>query len=389
MRDNTGKLDPGASLHAVSISSRLPRTAGSMASPRGVNMVQRSQRWHSNSGKNKKNNSNSVATATTTTTTKNNSENNGSNSNRNIQLGQNISGNGHEDTAAPPQGEDNSTLPNSAWTCQNDPSNGNGNDKHERAAVGDISASTQLNIKRRRARSFTSTTVFVRSRQWGMRRPNRTESFRRAATEDDMLSVHQLAVSGGKRQPSFVVNKSSTYSRAAWRRSTSTETFQYRRKHGATARNDGRTGDSGKDSRNRLELSFPSTSAAGAGHTQGLVERERAVKTPSATRASLVEPSVSIGPEKPSRDFYSVRRRKVDPPAGSKLRPDSRRWLYHNRPLCWPASANATTRLHKTKGNGLPATVVRHALVAADTENGTSASAASATFPAPTGTRVP
>lgn len=375
-----------------------------MASPRGVNTVWRrrirqsksSSNSSGSSGRVRSSNATAVAaaaaaasattpspTTTTTATTATNTDNsehggtrsNNNNINKHDQI---TAGHSHRDTAAVPRGRDCTALEISTWKCQQDPSCGTGGSRQERAKVGDASPPAQLQTNGACDTSYSSSIVFVRSKQWGVRHPNRTDSFRIAPAEDGVLRAHQLHVSGGKRQRPFVANESSTCGRAARRRSASTEAFQRQRTYDTAGRNEGKTGNIGGDDRNRpLELSTFSASADGAGQGQGQgqgpTKREKAVKTPSDTSTSLVSPSAAASPERPSRSSPPIRWRIVPPPSGSKLRPGSRRWLHRGRSPCWSASTAGAEKLQLSRDIEPP--------VAAKIESGTSASVASVVTP--------
>eukprot|EP00752_Nemacystus_decipiens_P015667 g13981.t1 len=361
----TGKLDPSASLQAFSIPARLPGTTGSVASPRGANLVGRRLRRQRSSNGSRRSKTASTATAAATTSapvaavaidSRGGSSSNGINhGNRNNTRGESIFHDGGGDTVEEPQGKDGTTVTNSTGKSPQDPSScGNGNSEHERAPLGDVSAFTKPQNAGRGTASHSSSTVFVRSRQWGMRRLNRAGSCRGASAEDAVLSVHQLAISGGKRRRPLVLNESSEHSLIpGGRRGTSTERFHYGR-DGAGGRSDGKTVITFEESRSRSqEMIICSAGVTGAGQHQGQgpAERENAVKTPptvatAATPATLTAPSAFRRPENGSRCAPLSKWRIVPPPADRKPRADCRRWFHHRgRSPCWPASTTGIEML--------------------------------------------
>ena len=378
-----GKLDPSASLQAVSISARLPLTAGSMASPRKLDLVRqrrRRQRSSRTSGGSSSSCSSNVSRRSRTgvaiiTNTDKGSDKNGNgihSGNTNNKHGESSTGNRHGDKAAVPRGEDGTTLSNITRKRQQHPGSGTGNNQCERAtAVGGASASTELQVNGGCATRYSSTTVFVRSRQWGMRRPYRAGSVRRAPTEGDVLSIHQLAVSGGKRQRPSVLNENSTHGPVARRRSTC-------RRDGDAGRHDGNTGSVDNGNGNRPPgMSGPS---GGAGQDQDEA-RENAAKAPPATPTSLMAPSVFLRSETASGRTSLSKWRIVPPPADRKLRPNSRRWFYRRgRSPYWSTSTAGTENIQTTTGSGRTAEPETHALpvaaAAVQIENSTSASVA-------------
>eukprot|EP00903_Cladosiphon_okamuranus_P019470 g17904.t1 len=136
-----GKLDPGASLQAVSISPRSPRPAGPMTSSLGVQFRQTCTRHSSSSsssGRIRGSNANvSAGTATTPTTlttptaTTSASEHGGIS-----KLDEIATDNCHRHTATVPRGRECTTLENRKWKCQQDQLNGNVSNRQESAKVG-------------------------------------------------------------------------------------------------------------------------------------------------------------------------------------------------------------------------------------------------------------
>lgn len=330
--DTAGNLDPSSSVQGISILAGLPRTTrirsigGRTASPRGGSMM----RQHKNK-----------------------------NIGAPIQHGkisQDFAGNGPGAIAAAPRGGDHTPLSGNTWRCRHSGSSGDGKKEQDRARGGDASASIHSQKK----------TVFVRSKQWGQRRPDWTESQRQGANESGLLGVHPLALMGGKRQRPPAAGERAEYGRAASRRSTATKMVRIaqssERHHGATRRTNGEARDAAEGNQSQPREGERVESPAIVAD-EGPVQGEKAGKMPSAVSASLVSPPMVVSPERLSpciRYATSMECRIAPSPvADSKLRPDnSQRRLYHRQAPRWCAEAaeGKTNRPETTEGTGLLAT---------------------------------
>lgn len=314
------KLDPGGSLHATSIGATLPRTTtvcsivGSPASPVGDSIAQR----------------NIVKNRNGTTTIRRTDQCRGRDGEANTMKND-------TEVARPEQ------VPLSV--CSLPFTLDAGLNKQDRAP--------EVNNGRVYSSSSASgtTTVFVRSEKWGLRRQEWAQDPRRTADDDGSLGTNQIVVTGCKPHSGTSAADATPASkrepiRRAWdRRSTawSAQSTQPRSRNGSTPK-DGR-GDVApfareQDCMESLTVAPGRDRGAGRGPKEGDAGR----KGPPAGCPRLATPRAVISRQElfpRVDDVYSAGWKMVTPPTINRnLRPgNSPRRPSHSRGPCWLTEA--------------------------------------------------
>lgn len=295
--------------------------------------------------------------------------------------------------------DDRTPLSGDTLTGHHGGSSVGGKPKEDGARGSDTSASLHLqheDVRGQHPTSVCSTTaVFVRSKQWGQRHPDRAQPQRQPLKDSSsFLGFHQVSLMGGKRPRPPTACEKIKYEQAGSKRSAATKMVRIAQsphlRHCDTRRTNGKAECAAEDnqphSREGKRVKSPASVANQRQHQGigGLVQGEKARKNPpsgvSANLATTPWKGISLETSSPRVRNTTSREWKTthSPAADRKLRPDNtQRHLYPCQAPRWFAAAEEDDEkkgglLGTAESDPLPASLETRALATVTTKGGKS-----------------